>query len=399
MSSFVQVTTVWMMDLRQGYCVSDFRLRQSHCCPSGRGFRLFTLLDARDCDQWVSWSTLFSSLSSPSILSPLIYIISGTLLALLSSLIVTLSPHSPPSSGPVQYYAAGSGIPQVKTLLGGFIIRGCLGFSTLVVKMLALIPAIASGLVLGEQGPMVHVSCAIGNVVSRLFPKYHRNEGKRREILSAACAAGVSVAFGAPIGGVLFSLEEVSYYFPLKTLWRSFYCALVAAVTLRLLDPFGTGRLVKFQVTSESRWNPVELVPFALLGSLGGLYGALFIRLARKMSLLTKQSSALGYKIGRVVLVAIVTALLSYFSSQTQKNTVDLIADLYTVCPSGQTCNLLDWERAQGFLWALAVKIVCMILAFGIHVPGGIFVPSMAVGALSGHLMASLVALVQPYVF
>jgi chloride channel 3/4/5 len=43
-----------------------------------------------------------------------------------------------------------------------------------------------------------------------LFPKYGRNEAKKREILSAAAAAGVSVAFGAPIGGVLFSLEEVS---------------------------------------------------------------------------------------------------------------------------------------------------------------------------------------------
>lgn len=49
---------------------------------------------------------------------------------------------------------------------------------------------------------------------------------KKREILSAASAAGVSVAFGAPIGGVLFSLEEVSYYFPYKTLWRSFFCAM-----------------------------------------------------------------------------------------------------------------------------------------------------------------------------
>lgn len=50
----------------------------------------------------------------------------------------------------------------------------------------------------------------IGNILSYLFPKYGRNEAKKREILSAAAAAGVSVAFGAPIGGVLFSLEEVN---------------------------------------------------------------------------------------------------------------------------------------------------------------------------------------------
>lgn len=58
--------------------------------------------------------------------------------------------------------------------------------------------------------------------------------GKRREILSASAAAGVAVAFGAPIGGVLFSLEEVSYYFPSKTMWRSFFCALTAAFTLKV---------------------------------------------------------------------------------------------------------------------------------------------------------------------
>ena len=55
---------------------------------------------------------------------------------------------------------------------------------------------------------------------------------KKREILSAAAAAGVSVAFGAPVGGVLFALEEVSSFFPHKTMWRAFFGALVAVLVL-----------------------------------------------------------------------------------------------------------------------------------------------------------------------
>lgn len=58
--------------------------------------------------------------------------------------------------------------------------------------------------------PDIPASC-VGNIVTRFFPKYDRNEAKRREVLSAACAAGVAVSFGAPVGGVLFSLEEVSW--------------------------------------------------------------------------------------------------------------------------------------------------------------------------------------------
>lgn len=53
-----------------------------------------------------------------------------------------------------------------------------------------------------------------------------------REIITAASAAGVGVAFGSPIGGVLFSIEEMSNVFSIKTMWRSFFCALVATVTL-----------------------------------------------------------------------------------------------------------------------------------------------------------------------
>ena len=56
----------------------------------------------------------------------------------------------------------------------------------------------------------MHVAACVANLVSRAFSKYSGSEIKKRELLSAATAAGISVAFGAPVGGVLFSLEQLS---------------------------------------------------------------------------------------------------------------------------------------------------------------------------------------------
>jgi chloride channel 3/4/5 len=128
----------------------------------------------------------------------------------------------------VYYSAAGSGVAEVKVILSGFVLHGYLGVRTLLVKTLALILSVASGLSLGKEGPYVHIATCIGNIACRIFSKYSNNDGKRREILSASAASGVAVAFGAPIGGVLFSLEEVSYYFPSKTLFRTFFCCIVS---------------------------------------------------------------------------------------------------------------------------------------------------------------------------
>jgi chloride channel 3/4/5 len=104
-------------------------------------------------------------------------------------------------------YAAGSGISEIKCIIAGFVMKGFLGGWTLLIKSIALPLAIASGLSVGKEGPSVHFAVCTGNVISRLFSKYKLNASKTREVLTATAAAGVAVAFGSPIGGVLFSLE------------------------------------------------------------------------------------------------------------------------------------------------------------------------------------------------
>ncbi len=58
------------------------------------------------------------------------------------------------------------------------------------IKSICMMLAVSGGLNLGKEGPLVHVACCIGNILSYIFPKYGRNEAKKREILSAASAAG-----------------------------------------------------------------------------------------------------------------------------------------------------------------------------------------------------------------
>ncbi|EIW67300.1 hypothetical protein TREMEDRAFT_34025 [Tremella mesenterica DSM 1558] len=292
------------------------------------------------------------------------------------------------------YYAAGSGIPEIKTILSGFVIHGYLGGWTLLTKSVGLALSVASGLSLGKEGPLVHISCCVGNIVSRLFVKFECNEAKRREVLSAACAAGVAVAFGAPIGGVLFSLEEVSYYFPPKVMWRSFWCAAVAAITLKSLNPFGNGSLVLFAVTYTKQYHYWEYSIFVLLGIFGGVYGAIFSRLNILWSRNVRQGTWVGrHPIIEVMLVTLLTTAVSFLNPYCRMGGTELVASLFAECKNNSSnplCAQHPHEIASvistiGF--ALLIKGALTIITFGIKLPAGIFIPSLVVGACFGRII------------
>uniref|UniRef100_A0A4W3GWX0 Chloride channel protein n=1 Tax=Callorhinchus milii TaxID=7868 RepID=A0A4W3GWX0_CALMI len=390
LAGLIDIAADWMTDMKEGICLNAMWFNHEQCCWGSNE----PTFEARNkCPQWKTWAELIiGQADGPGsyIMNYIMYIFWALSFAFLAvSLVKVFAP-----------YACGSGIPEIKTILSGFIIRGYLGKWTLLIKTITLVLAVASGLSLGKEGPLVHVACCCGNIFSYLFPKYNKNEAKKREVLSAASAAGVSVAFGAPIGGVLFSLEEVSYYFPLKTLWRSFFAALVAAFVLRSINPFGNSRLVLFYVEYHTPWYLFELIPFILLGVFGGLWGAFFIRANLAWCRRRKTTKFGKFPVLEVIIVTVITAVVAFPNQYTRKNTSELIKELFTDCGPLESSSLCDYQTdtnvsqlvddipdrpagqgvydAMGKLaLALIFKIIMTIFTFGIKVPSGLFIPSM----------------------
>ncbi|KAL4704292.1 hypothetical protein ACJJTC_012868 [Scirpophaga incertulas] len=393
----IDIGASWMTDLKFGICPQAFWFNREQCCWSSNE----TTFDHGNCSQWLTWPQVFGESRDGAgayVISYLFYIAWALVFAALSASLVRM--FAP--------YACGSGIPEIKTILSGFIIRGYLGKWTLIIKVVGLILSVSSGLSLGKEGPMVHIASCLGNILSYLFPKYGRNEAKKREILSAAAAAGVSVAFGAPIGGVLFSLEEVSYYFPLKTLWRSFFCALIAAFILRSINPFGNEHSVLFFVEYNKPWIFFELIPFVALGIIGGCIATIFIKANIFWCRYRKHSKLGQYPVTEVLIVTLVTALISYPNPYTRMNTSQLIYLLFNQCGISNSDPLCDYDRnftdvnsaiekaaarpgvygAIGLLClALVLKLAMTVFTFGIKVPCGLFIPSLALGAIAGRIV------------
>ncbi|KAK6432455.1 chloride channel [Oleoguttula sp. CCFEE 5521] len=389
----IDVASDWLGDLKTGVCSNvesggRLYLNKVFCCWGEEGLA--------ECKDWNSWSSMMGVRSAGGgyIIEYIAFVLLSVLFAAAASLLVTrFSP-----------YAKQSGIPEIKTVLGGFVIRHFLGAWTLSIKAVGLCLAVASGMWLGKEGPLVHVACCCANLFMKLSSAINTNEAKKRETLSAAAASGISVAFGAPIGGVLFSLEQLSYYFPDKTMWASFVCAMVAAVTLQAFDPFRTGKLVLFQVTYHSGWHAFELLPFMVIGVLGGLYGGLFIKL--NMRIAAFRASATNPLKGRpvleVVVVALATALISYPITFLRAQSSELVEYLFAECTDIPADDLglckLGIANTGVILILLISSVIGFLLAsltFGLKIPAGILLPSMAVGALFGRSVGLLVEVAQ----
>lgn len=377
--ALIEVCVGALSSIRFGFCTS----------------RPFRPEDECEEDAWISWGGgIFDFGANVSI---------GTAMAAASAwLVFRFAPA-----------ASGSGIPEVKTLLNGFVMPDVFTMRTLSIKVPALVLAVASGMALGHEGPMVHVAVCWAHMLTQ-FSAHFQNADRSRELVSAAVAAGVSSAFGTPVGGVLFSLEEVSSHFPSKTLLRAFIASVVATLLLSVSNLTGTGHLTMFSVTYTVTFHPSEYVVFAILGIAGGLVGAMFNALNIRWNTFRMKPAYRKHvkPVHEVMVIAFLTLISSWPLAVTRPLNPRSIHALFDTCNpvTDETmhsrlqvklglCNpdgsyTAPTSRLLVSLGAAAlIRFLQTAFTIGTVCPAGLFVPSLFVGACLGRVMGATVKL------
>uniref|UniRef100_A0AAR2J4A2 Chloride channel protein n=1 Tax=Pygocentrus nattereri TaxID=42514 RepID=A0AAR2J4A2_PYGNA len=237
--------------------------------------------------------------------------------------------------------AAGSGIPQIKCYLNGVKVPRVVRLKTLMVKVCGVICSVAGGLAVGKEGPMIHSGAVVAAGVSqgrstslkkdfKIF-EYFRRDTEKRDFVSAGAAAGVSAAFGAPVGGVLFSLEEGASFWNQLLTWRIFFASMISTFTLNFVlsiyhkktGELSSPGLINFG-SFDLKYNIYEIPLFIVMGAIA--YGCVNQMVSRRYV------HRPCLQVMEAMLVAAVTATVSfamiYFSNdcqplETQKSSED----------------------------------------------------------------------------
>ena len=360
----------------------------------------------------------------------------------------------------VEPAATGSGIPDLKAYLNGTNIRRLVTFKALVCKVMGVVFSVAGGLCVGKEGPVVHTGSILAANIShgwkncggkvRLPILKHwqsfRNDCDKRNFVSCGCAAGVAAAFGSPIGGVLFSIEEASSFWSMELTTRAFFCAIVATFSINLMISAFHGHFEPLLAFGEFPSNPYALweVPiFAMMALFGGVAGGVFNSINEKLTLWRRETmrGRAWWCVGESIIVAFVSGTVFFWlpylfkgncfpipgdlslpgaelllNFEPSKHTALAVENRFNpvlyrayMCKPGEyndmaTLSFTGQERTihalfhnydpeDKMLFGTDVLVVYFVFysllaiwTYGIMVPSGLFVPGIIMGAVFGRL-------------
>ncbi|KRZ39481.1 Chloride channel protein 2, partial [Trichinella pseudospiralis] len=314
-------------------------------------------------------------------------------------------------------YAAG--ISEIKTILRGVVLKEYLTLKTLISKLIGLTVVLPSGLPIGKEGPFVHIGGIVATLWCKLFALIShddKNQNYYVEMVAAGCAVGVTCTFGSPIGGVLFSIEVTSVHFALRNYWRGFFSAVFSAIVFQLLGILTSNydSVKTFSPTEFSLKSPYalqELLAYAILGILCGLFGALFVIWHKQVCVFITRKNQYIYPLTVATLVSAITfpeAGGSVTKSLiTSKNILDELFSNFTWSEAPENSYQLNvisqWSHENfSIYFALLFFILYTFIMSGIcitlPVACGMFTPVLLIGAALGRLFGELLVIYFPNV-
>ncbi|MDP8959732.1 MAG: chloride channel protein, partial [Actinomycetota bacterium] len=269
--------------------------------------------------------------------------------------------------------ASGGGIPQV---IAALIVRGGhLPARLFPVKVLATALTIGTGGSVGREGPIAQMGAVLGSTAGRWM---HLGEDQVRSLLAAGAGAGIAATFNAPIAGMLFAMEVLLGRFSIRHLNAVVVACVAAAVTSRTL----LGEQLIFQVSAYPLNSAWELLPYAALGLLAVATGYLFLRSLDWWDRLPEQFRGLPAWLVTLVGGGVV-AVLGLLRPEILGSGQQFVGSLLR----GQI------ELSWWLLFVLALlKAMATSITFGARGSGGIFMPSLFIGATLGGGFAELLA-------
>ena len=272
--------------------------------------------------------------------------------------------------------AAGSGIQHVEAVDRGEADPP--GLLVVPAKFIGGLIAIGSGLILGREGPTVHMGAAIGAEAGR---RAHLDDNDIRLMQTSLAGAGLGVAFNAPIGGAMFAFEEVAKSFRLRLIIPTLLAVSVAVACSRLV----LGDRSDFTVAHVETPSIVVLPFFVAFGLVTGVLGVVYNRVIHGAIALVRHFGRVPPIAKAAVIGAIIGGLLA----------IDPLT-----AGGGDTLSQQIFDGSSMVLpvvtGLLVVRFLAGPLSYAAGTPGGLFAPMLAVGALWGVLFAAFADLLLP---
>ncbi len=258
----------------------------------------------------------------------------------------------------------GSGVNQTKAAL--YIYNGHIPFRTAIGKFITAALAIGSGHSLGPEDPSLQIGACLASVLGR---KMRLSRDRMRLIAPVGAAAGLAAAFNAPISAVLFVIEEVIGRWTAGILGSVVLSAVSSVVVMRWF--LGSESL--FRIPAVELKRPSELLAYAILGVAGGLASVAF---SSGITTLRPWCKSLP-------------RWTQYFQPAVAGLLIGVIAILGFPQVMGAGYEYMDQAMHGQFTWQflamLAVlKIIATLLSFTSGTPGGMFAPTLFIGAMLG---------------